>query len=237
MLVRTSLVQVSGIPSTYFAPKTKTRLDVSELPAICHLTADTKMGLVVLRSHVRMQGGAGADLYVSDLYRSWAMQAKAYNDWTAGKRKDYAAPPGASFHMAGRAIDIDLKSLKMPLSDFWTLSAELGWRPIISDPDATKSEAWHFQHLGQDWTHLVGKLADGEIAKCAILDAGQWKQDDPDLPVLFLQAQCNRLSNRPGSPPVLRVDGALGPKTKAFVTDFLGPSWTLQSANQRLITL
>jgi hypothetical protein len=239
---RTNLIPVGGITSSYSDPKNPSvKLDISKLTGICFLTPDTNQALQKLNLQIQLQGGT---LFVSDMFRSWDVQAKAYNDWIAGRRDDYAAPPGQSFHMAGRAIDIDTANLSFAgkkkadwLKIFWSIALPIGWAPIISKPDAGLSESWHFQFLGKDWAHLVGKSADGEIAKCAILDAGLWDSKDPLLSVLFLQSQCNRLSERPGCPPVLRVDGDLGPKTKAFISALLGPSWTVQSATQRLINL
>ena len=238
---RTNLISVAGIASTYSSPQDPTnKLDVSKLTGICFLTPDTNQALHNLNNQVKVQGGS---LFVSDLFRSWAIQKKANDDWIAGKRSDYAAPPGESFHMAGRAIDIDTQHLSFAcpknqwLSKFWTIAQAVGWRPIISNPDASLNESWHFQYLGKDWSHLIGQVDDGQIAKCAILDSGQWDATDPLFPILFLQSQCNRLCSVPKTPSALILDGHLGPKSQSFVTGLLGPSWTVQSACEKLIAL
>jgi hypothetical protein len=235
---RTKLQSVQGIASIYTRSlNSLAKLDVSELTGICYLTADTDQALHELNIQTQIQGGC---LYISDMFRSWTVQDKAYRDWKAGKRSAYAAPPGQSFHMSGRAIDIDIQHFGFAsprqhwLERFWSIAIPIGWYPIVSKPDSRLTESWHFQFLGQDWRHLVKKMPDGQIAKCSILDAGQWNPKDPHLSELFLQAQCNRLS----TDSVLTMDGIIGPKTKSIVATILGHSWTgIDPAIDQLILL
>ncbi len=64
----------------------------------------------------------GADLVLSDLFRSYDMQLQANLDYVTGKKKAYSPPPGGSLHEAGRAFDLDLGKLKkIGLPKFWTI--------------------------------------------------------------------------------------------------------------------
>ena len=56
--------------------------------------------------------------------------------------------PGGSFHEAGRAFDLDLSAIKIPLADFWVIAAKYGVVPIIDQPKTNVSEAWHFDCRG-----------------------------------------------------------------------------------------
>ena len=90
-------------------------------------------------------------LRVSDMYRSYEDQARAraaydaelskwLNNGSKGPKPKFRAKPGYSFHQAGRAIDVDLSSLK-PLATldekgnylaaFWAIAKKHGWLPII----------------------------------------------------------------------------------------------------------
>lgn len=90
----------------------------------------------------------GGRLELSDLFRSYDMQLASHNDYVAGRKKAFSPPPGGSLHEAGRALDLNLKALKMPLADFWTIAAKSNLVPIISKPNASASEAWHFECRG-----------------------------------------------------------------------------------------
>ena len=87
-------------------------------------------------------------LILSDLFRSYDMQAQSHQDFIAGRKKAFSPPPGGSFHEAGRAFDMDLKAMKIPLADFWKIAAKFGMVPIIKQPKSGASEAWHFDCRG-----------------------------------------------------------------------------------------
>ncbi len=67
-----------------------------------------------------------------------------------------ASAPNRSHHGWGGAMDIGLGNLQFAdgisgdaaLARFWDLAAEHGFTPIISEPRMSRSEAWHFDHLG-----------------------------------------------------------------------------------------
>ncbi len=76
------------------------------------------------------------------------MQAKAYNDYISGNKKGFSPRPGGSFHEAGRAFDLDLSAIEIPLSELWRIAARVGLYPIIKEPNPNLSEAWHFECRG-----------------------------------------------------------------------------------------
>ncbi len=218
---RISLVNLTGIKSSY--PLTKeNKLDVSVFKEGAKCAPDMRDALLSLRVAVESEGG---DLQITDLFRPWATQEKLRADYLVSiqdpliKDKAFAAPPGGSFHQAGRAIDINVKGLNfknvakdMWLDKFWELCKPLGFYPIIRIPDEGMSECWHFDFPGTAWEAAYKKLNYTEVAKCAILDAGCW--DDPTrVQAMFVQAQLIRL----GFYEIGKVDGIIGSKTKAIL--------------------
>ncbi|OYU95790.1 MAG: hypothetical protein CFE21_11675 [Bacteroidetes bacterium B1(2017)] len=111
--------------------------------ALC--TPDTLLAIEGLAQAIAKQGGK---LVLSDLYRSYDMQAKSHQDYIKGRKKAFSPPPGGSLHEAGRAFDLDLSALKIPLPQFWALAATYGIQPIIKTPNPKTSEAWHFDCFG-----------------------------------------------------------------------------------------
>jgi len=105
-----SLVPIS-IASIYTVAGQKVPLP--KRMALC--AADTKMAIFKLAESVTQNSGR---LVLSDLFRSYDMQLQAHLDWATGKKKAFSPPPGSSLHEAGRAFDVDLQSLKMPLAQF-----------------------------------------------------------------------------------------------------------------------
>ncbi len=91
---------------------------------------------------------AGGKLVLSDLFRSYDMQAQSHQDYLSKKKKAFSPPPGGSFHEAGRAFDLDLTAMKIDLSAFWDMASKFGFLPIIKQPKANLSEAWHFDCRG-----------------------------------------------------------------------------------------
>lgn len=116
--------------------------DALPLPArMARCTPDTHTALFGIAREVARKGG---QLVLSDLFRSYDMQAQSHQDYVAKRKKAYSPAPGGSFHEAGRAFDIDLSKIKMPLAAFWAIAAKYGVSPIIAQPKASQSEAWHF---------------------------------------------------------------------------------------------
>ncbi len=69
----------------------------------------------------------GYDLRLSDLFRNYDMQRQANLDYLQGRKKAFSPPPGGSMHEAGRAMDIDLSSIGVPLKKFWEVVHAHGW--------------------------------------------------------------------------------------------------------------
>lgn len=121
------------------------------LPAkMARCTPDTYNAIKALEADLKNKGGK---LILSDLFRSYDMQLQAHLDYTSGKKKAYSPPPGGSMHEAGRAMDIDLSKIGVPLSEFWTMAEVHGFYPIINTPDSKLKEAWHFDRRGSH--HIV----------------------------------------------------------------------------------
>ena len=108
-------------------------------------TPDTFTAIFDLATDLAKKGGK---LILSDLFRSYDMQAQSHQDFVAGRKKAFSPAPGGSFHEAGRAFDMDLSAIKIPLADFWVLAAKHGFLPIIKLPKSNVSEAWHFDRRG-----------------------------------------------------------------------------------------
>ena len=108
-------------------------------------TPDMYRAIMAIKKDLEDRGGK---LYLSDLFRSYDMQFQAHLDYESGKKKAFSPPPGGSMHEAGRAFDLDLSNIKIPLADFWKLAETYGVLPIITKPEAGMSEAWHFDCRG-----------------------------------------------------------------------------------------
>jgi hypothetical protein len=120
--------------------------DLLPLPTrMAQCTPDTYSAIYSIAKDVAQMGGK---LILSDLFRSYDMQAQSHLDYVAGRKKAFSPPPGGSFHEAGRAFDLDLGALKITLADFWKIAEKHELNPIISQPDSNKSEAWHFDCRG-----------------------------------------------------------------------------------------
>lgn len=144
--------------------------------------------------------------------------------WRAGMRTDYVARPGESFHNAGLAIDIDTGSLLFPgckrgsddaLAEWWRISSVHGWTPVIDEPDASRSERWHFDHLGPlaavRRAFVQGRYPTpySQTARVATALAGQLPRETVrDTEIAVVQARLNIAGHFCG-----KVDGQLGPKT------------------------
>ena len=123
---------------------------------------------------------AGGKLILSDMFRTYDMQLQSHNDYISGKKKPFSPAPGGSFHEAGRAFDLDLSAIKIPLADFWVIADKFGMLPIIKAPKANALEAWHFDCRGshqivyQYYTDKMGNnfLPYAAAAASAILSVG-----------------------------------------------------------------
>lgn len=182
-------------------------------------TPDFRDAIYAIRDKVAEMSGGKAQLVLSDLKRSYEMQYQAHMDYKTGKKKAFSPAPGGSFHEAGRAMDVSLADLKgLPgdnwLQTFWDICAEHGVMPIISKPISSKSEAWHFDCMGE-FRAVYEKEGYKEAAKAAILDIGQQIDDDlEDDETQWVQGQLLAYGYEIG-----KADGVIGKNTKAAIRD------------------
>lgn len=219
-------------PSVY---KSKDSGSAVPLPArMAQCTPDMKRAILAIDADLRPLGGK---VVLSDLYRTYEMQYQAHMDYESGKKTAFSPPPGGSMHEAGRAFDVDLGQINVPLARFWEIAASHGMVPIIAQPVTSASEAWHFECRGSHqkvYDYYKAGKADNfkpahAMAVSAILATGvQVDEIDNDIAAL-VQAALIRLGADPGA-----IDGRPGPKTlTAFNSRFnkegasLGGGYTL----------
>jgi len=205
------------VPSIYIV-KGK-RVDLPRRMAMA--TPDTALAIATLNRRVAEKGGV---LYFSDGYRSSDMQLQAHLDYKAsrasGGNRAYSPPPGGSWHEAGRADDIDVKTIHETIEGgyetFWDIAIEIGWHFVIPEPDPNAPEAWHIEFRGP-FQELKEKIGYKEACRAAIRDIGGHpddKYDDDD--VQLIQADLLMLGYDVGP-----VDGIVGKKSRAAAQDFL----------------
>ena len=115
----------------------------------------------------------GCDFRVRQVYRSNREQGEVYRKYQAWRAAGCPQPgaarwnnttmstaaasaPNRSHHGWGGAMDVGLGNLVFgdgvqgdaALARFWDIAAGHGFTPIISEPRVSRSEAWHFDHLG-----------------------------------------------------------------------------------------
>lgn len=139
--MKTPLIAVD-MPSIY---KNKQGAPVSLPRRLALATPDMADAMAGIAEDV---AGNGGRLVLSDLFRSFDMQMQAHLDFVTRKKTAFSPPPGGSFHEAGRAMDLSLSDLRMPLAQFWEIARNFGVVPIISAPNPATSEAWHFECRG-----------------------------------------------------------------------------------------
>lgn len=200
-------------------------------------TADTATALLALHEAVQAAGG---DFRVTELHRDVAVQTAArakYDRWVAaGKPKAgtaaynaatmkaaFVATPGRSMHNAGRAIDVNLATLRFPsvaasqqLDKLWDIAKPLGWAPIIKAPDEGASEAWHFDFWG-DLRGVCDRLGYEQAAFAGALLVGHAGVGTSYASVT--QALLQRAGHSIGA-----IDGSFGPKSRAALCASLGVS-------------
>jgi hypothetical protein len=172
---------------------------------------------------VRDLRALGHDLRLSDMFRSYEMQWQAHQDYATRKKKAYSPPPGGSMHEGGRAMDIDLSSMGVPLGRFWEIAKAHGFLPIIDKPESSRSEAWHFDCRGShaaiyDYVRS-GKAGAAmppytQMAASAITSIGIRLDAVHDQDAAFLQSSLIRLGLDPG-----RIDGVMGDRTRGALKD------------------
>lgn len=208
------------------------------------LTPDAAAALLQLHHAMSERGG---DLRITSAFRTIAVQQEArakFVAWVnAGSpppgserfnaktmKPVFVAPPGNSFHNAGRSIDIDVASLRFPdvdkdkqLDVFWELAKAIGWRPALRQPDEGAPESWHFDFMGP-WLPVyerllklkvvsAGNKAYSMTAHAACTDIGEYGSLARPAE-RAVQAQLHRAGFNPGT-----IDGFLGDKTLAAIDE------------------
>jgi hypothetical protein len=185
-----------------------------DLPAaMSQVTPDMAHAIEHISEDVESLGG---NLIFSDLFRSYDMQFQARLDYTSGKKKAYSPAAGGSMHEAGRAMDIDILSLKMTLKNFWNICSKYGVTPIIKTPSTSLSECWHFDCRGSHGIvynyYAAGKAKNMKpyyaMAASAILSVGIKVDRFANCQnEAFIQSALIRLGYDIGA-----MDGEIGPK-------------------------
>src|SRR5260370_27122782 len=178
---------------------------------VAECTSDTKAAIEAV---ARDLAAMGFGIRLSELFRTHDSQSQAHADFVEGRKKAFSPPPGESLHEAGRAMDIDLSSIGVPLPQFWEIAKAHGFTPIIDAPDPHRSESWHFDcrgshgagydyvQAGKDGTMLAAYT---QMAQSAILAIGLKLHTVPAQNVAFLQEGVGRPGGRPGGSD--RVEG------------------------------
>jgi hypothetical protein len=203
-------------------------------------TPDMKAALAHIGEEVARHQGR---FVLSDLYRSYDMQLQAHLDFKSGKKTAFSPAPGGSMHEAGRAFDVDVAALRMPLAGFWELCKPMGVVPIIDTPTAGANESWHFECRGSHqrvYDYYREKLGRNfrspaaAMAASAIVCTG--------VPVdsfgaVTLGAQIQSAVIRLGK-IIGNLDGDVGPKTRAALEELelggLDPREQLERLHRRL---
>ena len=186
-----------------------------------------------------------------DLRRRWEVFQAYEKAMAEGKRwpgavppkQAYTATPGSSWHNAGRAVDLAVRTwrdgryrstLGFPVPEeqhvqaLWNIMRPIGWEPIIRRPSLDQSECWHFEFLGCWATAARSDYRNAVRAACA--DIGGWPEQG--RLEAFVQAQLLRL----GKP--VQVDGVIGPKTRALLAaEGVGDGTDLRATAEALTPL
>ncbi|MCX6217868.1 hypothetical protein [Spirosoma sp.] len=197
-------------------------------------TPDTHTAIFNIAVELAQKGGK---LILSDLFRSYDMQSQSHNDFVSGKKKAFSPPPGGSFHEAGRGFDLDLSALKIPLADFWKIAAGHGVVPIISQPKASMSEAWHFDCRGShQLVYDYYEQGNGTnfkpykaAAASAILSVGIQVDDFGDTRQAAIQSGLIRLGKVIGN-----LDGNIGKRSRQALNE-LGISVDMANIPEMLL--
>lgn len=198
---------------------------------LAQCTPDTRRALVGAGAAVREAGG---QLILSELFRTHESQLRAHLDWVERRKSVFSPPPGGSLHEAGRAFDLDLQDLHIPLAAFWEIAGAHGLTPIIRARDARVLDARHFDCRGSH--ELVHRhYAEGgarnmkpyeAMAASAILALGfRVDRFGDDQLVAAIQCALIRLGVDAGE-----IDGSLGPKTRDALAQCDLAGWELSTA-------
>jgi len=165
-----------------------------------HVTAPTA------RSYERMRKAGLPAGGLTSTTRDWATQQRWHNEWRAGKRKAYAAPPSLSSHCKGTAIDFGAAQKAWMARH----GSAHGWRRTNSRED------WHYVYFANLDRHknAVTKAPAKVAARFITLKRGVRGSR-----VVALQQRLNKAFPAYSGTP-LRVDGVYGPAVEGVIRDF-----------------
>ena len=185
----------------------------------------------------------GGHLYISDMFRSFAEQQKAHEDWKTGKKTAYSPPACNSVHESGRAMDIDAFDTGIGHKRVRQILLAHGWINIVDT--LTGAECWHYEFreekfeairkaqgyeaMAREMKKAIGNVAGVGIAEKAkgevkTLQAGLNEVMAAKLTVdgfygAATKAAVSAFQKKFG----LQVDGVAGPRTFAKLEQLLGP--------------
>lgn len=209
-------------------------------------TAPMALALAELDADIIEAGGSG--LRLTEVSREWSFahaERAKYDRWIAAEqpipgtrrwetglmRTTYVARAGETNHGWGAAIDIDAYAIDLPgltpnarLAAFWKLATVRGFRPVIPEPDVSRPECWHFDHLGplepvraryrEAAKADPGRYGQGYSYTAIVGHAltGEWKGGN----ARGLWVQARLIAHG----ALLVPDGLVGPKTRAAAAAF-----------------
>ena len=159
----------------------------------------------------------GGHLYISDMFRSFAEQQKAHEDWKTGRKSAFSPPACNSVHESARAMDIDAFDTGIGHKRVRQILNKHGWVNIVQT--LTGDECWHYEFRETKWEtfkqrHGYAAMARGmkeEIGNVKDIAKAEAKKDD----VKLLQTALNKVLGTN-----LDIDGIYGENTKQAVRDF-----------------
>lgn len=159
----------------------------------------------------------GGHLFISDMFRSFAEQQKAHEDWKTGKKTAYSPPACNSVHESGRAMDIDAFDTGIGHKRVRQILNAHGWVNIVDT--LTGPECWHYEFREEKFESILkaqGYEAMAREMKRAIGNVGGVKiAEKAKDEVKAIQADLNQVIDAD-----LVVDGFYGTATKAAVIEF-----------------
>lgn len=206
-----------------------------------HVALPQRLAILVEEAALSLQQvyvamvAAKGHLYISDMFRSFEDQERAYLDWLHGRKAAYSPPPCGSVHEAARAIDINAFDTGIGHAATRKILNDCGWVNIT--PSLTGSECWHYEYRGTQWEAYHDANGYAQMAramKVAIKNTGAQPHADAKMEeIRTLQTELNKVMathlvpngvyNQATKDAVrafqsfakIQVDGIAGPITKA----------------------
>ena len=159
----------------------------------------------------------GGHLFISDMFRSFAEQQKAHEDWKSGRKSAFSPPACNSVHESGRAMDIDAFDTVIGHKRVREILIKHGWVNIVQT--LTGDECWHYEFREEKWEtfkqnngyEAMARGMKEEIGNVKDVAKAEAKKDD----VRLLQTALNKVMGTN-----LEIDGIYGEGTRGAVRDF-----------------